>query len=318
MPELCPLVAALTFAYLSALIGVGYALLMCAWFRRGMRTLTTAEASLCVWAPPLAVVAMLAVSWLPVNITYFFGSLHYAWHAWADSLSLSPSVHSLLHSANNLLLLCAGVALTHTVFVFARMRALANTLRSTSAARRSWNGLEVFCLDAGQPICFTLGLFRPCVYVSIRLLERLSPRHQEVMFAHEAAHVRRRDGLVNAILCLFYHLLPLPGGSVLLGEWRRAAERACDAEAARHLGDPCDVAEALVEVARLVQKPFAPGAAFFATAEDIEGRVKALLALPGSRRTSVPLLILGVLLLASCTFMGQPWIYHLVELFVYH
>jgi len=189
----------------------------------------------------------------------------------------------------------------------------------------------VYCLLSARPLCFTVGLSHPRVYVSSALLARLSQGDRNAMLAHEAAHIRRRDGLVSLFLSLFYTLLPLPAGRLLYADWRCAAERACDTEAAQRVGSPCEVAQALVRVARLLRgggdgTPV-PGAAHFAASDsgdDIEGRVHALLALEAKNGAVDDVrrrpLLLAVLSAAHLLLLvgAEGFIRHLVEVFAYH
>ena len=332
MADLCPMVALLASAYGSALVGVVSALLMrtCLLARRDVRALSAGEAMWCALLPPLAVLLFPVASGLTPDAT---GPLHHLWHAWAGAVLRSRIGHGALHGANVLFLLLAGACLTRAVYLFARQRALAGALRTLRPRRVPCDeeAFPVYCLPSAQPLCFTVGLLRPRVYVSSALLAQLSDGDRAAMLAHEAAHIRRRDGLVGLLLTVFYALLPLPAGRLLYADWRRAAERACDTEAAQRVGSPCEVTQALVRVARLLRggddgTPV-PGAAHFSASdsgEDIEGRVHALLALEAKngavddvRRRPLLLAVLSAahLLLLVGT---EGFIRHLVELFAYH
>jgi beta-lactamase regulating signal transducer with metallopeptidase domain len=164
-----------------------------------------------------------------------------------------------------------------------------------------------------------MGLRRPAIYVTTSLQEQLSLRDYKAMLAHEAAHLRRRDGLARVFLSLFYALFPLPGSGSLQRDWHHATERDCDAEAACRIGSAPDVAAALLRVAQVIARSATAvpgGACFAAFGDDIEGRVQALLALPAAPTRVLPtrLVILGLGLLLA----ASSWLHHVVEWFVLH
>ena len=323
MAELCSPVALLTIVYIAALAGHVSALALREWLRRGGRLRSMAEATGCALLGPLSILVIPLAPLLYPQTTGYFAAMHDAWHHWENILHTAPAVHSLLHIISFLLLATALVCLARAVYGFARMRELAATLKRAQPQPLGGSDLPLFSLSTARPFCFTVGMLRPRIYISTGLLQELSPRDQQAVLAHEAAHVRRRDGGMNAFLRGFYTLFPLPGSLLVRHEWERAAERACDTEAAQQVGNPCDVAAALVKVARLVDPRSVPGAAYFAASgEDIAGRVHALLALPASghfRRERRPVLVTGLIVLHLLALLvAETWIRHFVELLVHH
>jgi len=336
MADLCPLVALLAFAYWAAFAGQAGALLtrLCLLRQRGSDGGAEA-AAWCVFLPPLAVLLLPVVSLMRPDGTVSGAAAqadaaHRFWHAWADALPRSSFGHGALHGANVLFLLLSALCLARAVYVLARPCGLASVLRALRPRRLPDNdagAFPLFCLPSAKALCFTVGLLRPRVYVSSGLLEGLSAGDRAAMLAHEAAHVRRRDNLVNLLLALFYTLLPLPGGWLLRDDWERAVERACDREAARRIGDPCAVAQALVGAARLLRGGApVPGAAHFAASgeDDIAGRVHALLALESgegpascSRRAH---LVFALFTAAHLSLLAAThgFLRHVVEFFAYH
>jgi Zn-dependent protease with chaperone function len=146
------------------------------------------------------------------------------------------------------------------------------TLRHV-AASESATGVRI--LDTARPLAATVGLLRPTVLVSRGLMDGLSPQAGRAIWAHEAAHRRRRDPLRLALARLGT-ALHLPGtGRALKRELELAVERAADEAAAGQVGDRVTVAEALLAVARMRPVP-APGLGF--TQDPLEIRVRALLA----------------------------------------
>jgi Zn-dependent protease with chaperone function len=193
--------------------------------------------------------------------------------------------------------------------------------RSLRRSARATDQAGVFTIATPRPLCLTVGLLRPAVYVSTGLLEQLTGSDLEIVLEHEAAHVRRRDTVCSGILTLLYVVLPVPGHRLLLGDWRIAVERTCDREAARRTGDPLDVAETLVRVARLVTWAPAPlpnSACFAGWGQDLEGRVASLLRTSSDERPNG--WAVGTLTGLSVTLLltAALWLPHAVDLFAHH
>jgi len=270
MVDLGGLAAPITFVSTAALVGSAIALLGRAWSRRGGRTPSLLEAGWCAFLPLAAVLLLpLAASLQPHTLPSFEGA-HAWWHQWEEAIHRSTAAHGALHGANWLVLAAGGYLLGRTIFALARMLSFEGDLRR-SAGKAEWEG--VYSLSTSRPLCFTVGLVRPAVYVTTALREQLSAEDLRAVLAHEAAYVRRQDTVTAGLLTLFYTLCPAPGSRLLLRDWRRAVERTCDQEAARAVGSPYDVAAALVRVARLAAQALArlPNSACFAEwGEDVD------------------------------------------------
>jgi Zn-dependent protease with chaperone function len=322
MREPPSILALLTFAYGGAAAGLLAAFVVRGWTCRRGRSPSSLEATWCVLLPALAVLALPALSMLQPHGESFTG-LHALWHSWEQAIHTSAVGHALLHVANFLVLLFALCCVVRTVYALAQIQAFGASLRAAAHQDpRQVEARPLFRLPSPHPACFTLGIASPSVYVTTGLLEQVSPRDCEAILAHEAAHISRRDGLIKAFLLAFYHLLPLPGSDLLRADWERAAERECDALAARRIGSPCDVAAALVRVARLAGPIPVPAVSCFAAGDDVEGRVQALLSGPAegtlgpaaraAESSLLALISLGIVFAASF------WVRDAVELFVHH
>ena len=130
----------------------------------------------------------------------------------------------------------------------ARLDALAARMRlPRRVALRIVEGLDT-------PVVFRA--LRPVVLVPAALLTRLSPDLLEALLAHELAHVRRHDYLVNLLqgaveALLFYH----PVVWWLSRRARAERELVADDVAAASLGDRHRVARALDALASLQSRP---------------------------------------------------------------
>jgi Zn-dependent protease with chaperone function len=175
-------------------------------------------------------------------------------------------------------------------------------------------GADVSLVASGAPLSFAAGLLRPRVHLAEGLVSSLAPEQLAAVLAHERAHARRRDPLARALArTLSWPHLPRMRRA-LLGEHALAAEQACDAEAAREVGDRLAVAEAILAVERL----FAPGAgappagqpAFAGDA--VAARVEALLAAEPPQRGAPAARLAIPLALAALLARADP-LHHATE-----
>ncbi|MEM1205248.1 MAG: M56 family metallopeptidase [Acidobacteriota bacterium] len=139
----------------------------------------------------------------------------------------------------------------------------AQTLRwNTRTADAQWRQrLESLCqrLDIDRPVAllessraavpFVLGWLRPAVVVPAGAFVGLAPQQLEAVLAHELAHVRRHDYLVNLFqmaleTLLFFH----PGVWWLSRQARIEREACCDDLAVRACGEPLVLARALAKL----------------------------------------------------------------------
>jgi hypothetical protein len=91
-----------------------------------------------------------------------------------------------------------------------------------------------------------MGLLRPVVLLPLGFFAHLDPIAAEAVLAHELAHLRRLDGLVNGLQCLievlfFFH----PAVWWLSSRIRAEREHCCDDVAVRACGDALFYAETL-------------------------------------------------------------------------
>ncbi|MGB7921648.1 MAG: penicillin-binding transpeptidase domain-containing protein, partial [Pyrinomonadaceae bacterium] len=101
-----------------------------------------------------------------------------------------------------------------------------------------------------------IGWLRPVILVPASALIGLSPWHLEALLAHELAHVRRHDYLINlaqtaAEILLFYH----PAVWWVSGRMRVEREHDCDDLAVAATGDALVYARALAEIECLRSSP---------------------------------------------------------------
>lgn len=156
----------------------------------------------------------------------------------------------------------------------ARLDALA---RRMGIARRVTLGLvDGVAGTFASPV--TAGWWRPVVLVPAALVSGMPPQLLEALLAHELAHVRRCDYLVNLIqsaieILLFYH----PAVWWLSNRIREEREQIADDVAASTLGEPRRLALALSELDLFQFTPqFSPPLAPAAHGGNLMSRIKRL------------------------------------------
>lgn len=176
------------------------------------------------------------------------------------------------------------------------LAALATRLRITRPVRL----LE----SAAVAVPTALGAFRPVVLFPFSALTGLSPDQLEALLAHELAHVRRHDYLVNFAQCVvetlfFYH----PAVWWISHRIRIEREKCCDDLAVAATGDARAYARALVDLEQL-----RGGSLQLALAADGSGplwnRVARLFPSSGRSADDVPGRLAGLVALSALLVIG--------------
>ena len=124
-----------------------------------------------------------------------------------------------------------------------------------------------------------VGWLRPVILLPIAALANLSPSQVEAILAHELAHIRRHDYVINvaqtlAETLLFYH----PGVWWVSGQVRAEREHCCDDVTVAVCGDAVDYAVALAELEAWRSR--GTTLALAATSGSLTGRVRRVLRVP--------------------------------------
>jgi len=127
-----------------------------------------------------------------------------------------------------------------------------------------------------------IGVLRPVLLVPASTLAGLSPRQLEAILAHELAHVRRHDYLVNLFqtaieTLLFYH----PAVWWVSAQVRRERESCCDDLAVAVCGDRLGYARALADLEGL--RSARPRLALAADGGSLVDRIRRLVGAPARR-----------------------------------
>lgn len=175
-------------------------------------------------------------------------------------------------------------------------------------------------LQGSTPLVFTLGWWRPRIYVSQGLEGACSNTDLSIVLLHERAHQERRDNLRLLIARLCSVLLYRVGATRMMSDLQLLTEQACDFRAAEKYGY-VNVAETLLKVKRLLQHSSAVPLGALAFAEhDVELRVKALLKAQQRLKLHswqlgviVSSLLVGMSLLVSPLHHGSEWVITLLS-----
>ena len=156
-------------------------------------------------------------------------------------------------------------------------------------------------LESGlAKVPMTIGYLKPVILLPLGALAGMAPAQVEAVLAHELAHIRRHDYLVNLAqslleILMFYH----PAVWWLSARVREEREHCCDDLAVASCSDSVTFARALVHLEERYGQ--APALVMAATGRDgvLLGRIKRLLA-PGRRTpTFVEGFIVALVLLAG-------------------
>lgn len=170
------------------------------------------------------------------------------------------------------------LAVTAAIFVARAVIMTASYVRGAHSIhelhRVSRHEGNVSIVESARAFCFVA---RRGVFVSSRVWSSLPANERAAVVAHEHAHMRRGDlgrRFVLELLLLF--AAPFVADRVR-GTWLRAGERLCDADAAAAT-DPETVATAMVSMCRLGGSPPVPAFGFTPAANELAGRIQAVLA----------------------------------------
>jgi len=153
------------------------------------------------------------------------------------------------------------------------------------------------------PMC--MGLLRPVVLLPLGFFANLDPLAAEAVLAHELAHIKRLDGLVNGLQCVievlfFFH----PAVWWISRRIRTEREHCCDDAAVLACGDAVYYAETLSRLDELRDRPLS--LALQARGGNLMERLRRLLlADPPQLRFATPSLLLAAALALVSSLPAQ-------------
>ena len=147
-----------------------------------------------------------------------------------------------------------------------------------------------------------IGWIRPIILLPVSALTQLSPAQIEALLAHELAHVRRHDYLINLLqscveTLFFYH----PGVWWIGRRMREERENCCDDLAVMACGDPLMYARALADLEQL--RSNLPALAMAANGGHLLNRIQRLIVPLETTPPVTPVGITTLVVLAATAFM---------------
>jgi hypothetical protein len=148
-------------------------------------------------------------------------------------------------------LLGAGLARGLSAWTRAKRRSR-RWMRTAQPIDLGTGRVPAFVVDAQAPMMALVGMRRPCLLVSRRLIDALTDDELAASVAHELGHHRAWDNVKRLVMGAAPDLLaPTSTARVIEGRWASAAEHAADRMNGAPPADRCALASALVKVARL-------------------------------------------------------------------
>jgi len=149
-----------------------------------------------------------------------------------------------------------------------------------------------------------IGVLRPVILVPLGFFAHVDAAGAEAVLAHELAHLRRLDPLVNGLQCaletlLFFH----PAVHFISRRVRTERECCCDDEAVMACGDAVLYVETLCRLDALRERPLS--LVLSARGGNLMERIKRLLMPAPAPRFAVPVLTAALLSLGATVLLAQ-------------
>ncbi len=194
-----------------------------------------------------------------------------------------------------------ALALVSALLILTSVRRGWLASRATRAVLREWlerarplalpglRHIRAYAIQAEFPVVSLVGVLRPRLFISERVLEACTPEELAAMVRHECGHLVAGDNVKRFVLRLCPNGLLAATRQDLERSWNEACEEAADDYAARASAPSALVlANALLRVARMAPSPSAAIAALTTLyqGDSIERRVRRLVGtspLGGSR-----------------------------------
>ena len=163
---------------------------------------------------------------------------------------------------------------------------------------------------AGIPM--VIGHLKPVILLPAGMLTGLSPKEIEAILAHELAHIKRFDYLINIVQTVVESLLFFnPAVWWISHEIRKHREHCCDDVAVQYCGDQLEYANALSNLGAWSLKTPTLGMGLFKNKNELLMRIKRLVYPQAGSRTLKEKLIPGAVLML--TVLCLTWYSHRVQ-----
>ncbi len=199
-----------------------------------------------------------------------------------------------------------------------------NTLKSITHLSQKRTGHErtrrdTIVLESQTPAAFAAGLVHSKCYITTGLIEQVSETELDIIIAHERAHIRHRDVQKKLLFTLFASLYPKPVARRLNRLFSVAMEQLADAHVCQ---SHCafDIAETLLKAARAQQVSTRTNSLLvnYVSADDVDIRVRALIAPQTFRSLPWAYCLLLMVLITLLSSVAVDALHHLMEALFSH
>ncbi|GJM29907.1 MAG: hypothetical protein DHS20C17_25420 [Cyclobacteriaceae bacterium] len=157
-----------------------------------------------------------------------------------------------------------------------------------------------------------IGHIKPMILIPVGMLSGLSTAEVEAILAHELAHIKRYDYLINIVQTIIESLLFFnPAVWWISQTIRKSREHCCDDMAVRCCGDQIVYANALSNLGAWSLQPPALGMGLFKNKNELLMRIKRLVYPQGGNQTVKEKVIPGFVL--ALTVLCLSWYSHRVQ-----
>ena len=191
---------------------------------------------------------------------------------------------------------------------------------SRDKARHREIGRDVVVLESHVPSAFTAGLFSPKCYVTTGLVKQVSETELDIIVAHERAHIKHKDTRKKLLFALVASLYPRPVAQRFNRLFSVATEQLADAQVGKTYS-VFDIAQTLVNAARIQRISggnMNPAGVSYFIADDVDVRVRALIAPQEFRPFSWGNCLLIMTLTTILSLAGVDSLHHLIEAIFSH
>jgi len=175
------------------------------------------------------------------------------------------------------------------------------------ALKEKFNIKRAILVKASESITspMVIGFLKPIILIPVGMVNQLTLSEVEAVMAHELAHIKRHDFLLNLFQSMmetvfYFH----PGVWYLSKVINKERENCCDDLAILHTGNAVTFAKTLVKLQDLEFSPLKPALAMAGTTGDFTQRIKRILNVPSASNGILRDRIFTVLLMMLFTLVG--------------
>ncbi len=167
--------------------------------------------------------------------------------------------------------------------------------------RRKFKTAVLDSLDSPMVI----GFFRPVLLIPMQVLTQLPWQQIDAVLAHELAHIRREDYMINLIQSIiesifFFH----PGMWYISAKIREERENCCDDAALSVCSKSTDYANTLLYIKELSTQKHYSAVAFSGSGNQMLNRIKRMLMKPKQKFDKSDKFIAGIIMIAAIALIS--------------